>query len=139
MDTFGKADPFVRLYMLPDKHEVNVNTHLVGSCLTISLSGVEDQGDQEEPQPNIQRVLPVQSESNRLKWMRKLNPKVPLADVTKKTIVLQVFDWDKITKTDGIGEVQIPLWQLNLATETNEWKALHKITGTPGKVGSVIL
>ena len=105
----------------------------------ISLSGVEDQGDQEEPQPNIQRVLPIQSESSRLKWMRKLNPKVPLADVTKKTIVLQVFDWDKITKTDGIGEVQIPLWQLNLATETNEWKALHKITGTPGKVGSVIL
>ena len=71
--------------------------------------------------------------------MRKLNRKVPLADVTKKTIVLQVFDWDKLTKTDGIGEVQIPLWQLNLATETNEWKALHKITGTPGKVGSVIL
>ena len=32
--------------------------------------------------------------------------------MTKKTIVLQVFDWDKITKTDGIGEVQIPLWQL---------------------------
>ena len=23
----------------------------------------------------------------------------------KKTIVLQVFDWDKITKADGIGEV----------------------------------
>ena len=22
MDTFGKSDPFVRLYMLPDKHEV---------------------------------------------------------------------------------------------------------------------
>ena len=63
---------------------------------------------------------------------------MPLADVTKKTIVLQVFDWDKITKTDGIGEVQIPLWQLNLATETNEWKTLHKVTGTQGKVGSFI-
>ena len=23
----------------------------------------------------------------------------------RKTIVLQVFDWDKITKADGIGEV----------------------------------
>ena len=34
---------------------------------------------------------------------------MPLAEVTKKTIVLQVFDWDKITKTDGIGEVQILL------------------------------
>ena len=38
-----------------------------------------------------------------------MNAKVPLAEVTKKTIVLQVFDWDKITKTDGIGEVQIML------------------------------
>ena len=64
---------------------------------------------------------------------------MPLAEVTKKTIVLQVFDWDKITKTDGIGEVQIPLWQLNLATETNEWKALHKVTGTQGKVGSLVV
>ena len=34
---------------------------------------------------------------------------MPLAEVTKKTIVLQVFDWDKITKTDGIGEVKILL------------------------------
>ena len=57
----------------------------------------------------------------------------------RKTIVLQVFDWDKITKTDGIGEVQIPLWQLNLATETNEWKALQKMTGTPGKVGFLVV
>ena len=24
----------------------------------------------------------------------------------RKTIVLQVFDWDKITKADGIGEVK---------------------------------
>ena len=38
-----------------------------------------------------------------------MNAKVPLSEVTKKTIVLQVFDWDKITKTDGIGEVQILL------------------------------
>ena len=49
-------------------------------------------------------------------------------------MVLQVFDWNIFTKTDGIGEVQIPLRQLNLATETNEWKTLHKVTGTQGKV-----
>jgi hypothetical protein len=54
--------------------------------------------------------------------------------VIKKTVVMQVFDWDKISKTDSIGEVQIPLWQINLATETDEWKQLHKTTGTAGKV-----
>ena len=31
------------------------------------------------------------------------HPKVPLADETKKTIVLQVIDWDRITRTEGIG------------------------------------
>ena len=64
--------------------------------------------------------------------------KVALTEVIKKTVVLQVWDWDKDSKTDGIGEVQIPLWQLNLATETNEWKPLHKITGdkqSQGRVG----
>ena len=62
-----------------------------------------------------------------------------MAEVIKKTVVLQVWDWDKVSKTDGIGEIQIPLWQLNLAAETNEWKPLHKITGdkqSQGRVGA---
>ena len=50
MDTFGKADPFVRLYMLPDKHEVM--SALTWSHLPLPapfpLSGVEDQGHQED-------------------------------------------------------------------------------------------
>ena len=29
----------------------------------------------------------------------------------RKTIVLQVFDWDKITKADGIGEVKCEVWK----------------------------
>ena len=49
--------------------------------------------------------------------------------------MFQVYDWDKISKTDAIGEVQIPLWKLNLSTETDEWKSLHKVTGTKDKVG----
>ena len=31
--------------------------------------------------------------------------KIPLTEVMKKTVVFQVFDWDKVSKTDGIGEV----------------------------------
>ena len=32
----------------------------------------------------------------------------------KKTIVFQVYDKDTIGKDDGIGEIQIPLWQVDL-------------------------
>ena len=59
------------------------------------------------------------------------------ADISRKTVVFQVFDWEKISKNEGIGEAQVPLWQLNLAQQTDEWKALHKVTGTKDKVGSL--
>jgi len=51
-----------------------------------------------------------------------------------KTIVFQVFDSDKISKDDPIGEVQVPVWQLNLNVETDAWKDLQKVTGTKDKV-----
>ena len=76
----------------------------------------------------------------------------------RKTIVLRVFDWDKIAKAEGIGEVkseegkifingclidslqvQIPLWQINLqGSGTNEWTQLHKLTGTKDKVSPCV-
>ena len=78
-----------------------------------------------------------------------------------KTIVFQVFDWEKLGKAECIGEVimsnntitiigviimhnnasqkvQIPVWQLNLNTETDAWKDLHKMTGTKDKVAHVL-
>ena len=50
MDTFGKADPFVRLYMLPDKHEVmsTLTWSNLASHAHFPISGVEDQGHQED-------------------------------------------------------------------------------------------
>merc|ERR1719450_50061 len=54
-------------------------------------------------------------------------------DAMNKTIVFQVFDSDKLSKDDPIGEVQIPLWQLNLNVETDAWKDLHKVSGTKDK------
>ena len=34
-------------------------------------------------------------------------------DVKKKTIVFQVYDQDTISKDDGLGEVQVPLWNIH--------------------------
>ena len=54
---------------------------------------------------------------------------ISLDEVKRKTVVFQVFDWDKVSKTDPMGEVQIPLGHLNLPNPTDEWRNLHKITG----------
>ena len=37
MDTFGKSDPFVRLYMLPDKHEVTSLVYLSQAGWDLSI------------------------------------------------------------------------------------------------------
>jgi len=56
-------------------------------------------------------------------------------DVQKKTIVFQVFDWERFSANDGIGEVQVPLWppSVDLAMETDRWEELDKITSDKNK------
>merc|ERR1711892_1150002 len=55
-------------------------------------------------------------------------------DASKKlTVVFRVYDHDHLSKSDEIGEAQVPLWKLNLSQITDEWKILHKFTGTNDK------
>jgi len=50
-------------------------------------------------------------------------------DVRRKTIVFQVFDKDTFSKDDGIGEVQVPLWNIaDLESETMNTMQLMEIT-----------
>ena len=49
-------------------------------------------------------------------------------DVRKKTIVFQVFDKDTFGKDDGIGEIQIPLWTVDLDIETDATMELSPVT-----------
>ena len=46
----------------------------------------------------------------------------------KKTIVFQVYDKDTIGKDDGIGEIQIPLWLVDLDIETDNTMDLSPVT-----------
>jgi hypothetical protein len=58
MDIMGKSDPFVRVYMMPSSHEVDSR----GNCsrdYTVPMSGAEDQGRQENPQPSLELKLHV--------------------------------------------------------------------------------
>ena len=69
----------------------------------------------------------------------------------KKTLVLQVFDWDLITGDDDIGEVRmadkilltdkqtdhlqvrIPLANIDLKNGTDQWIEIEKLTQEEGK------
>ena len=46
----------------------------------------------------------------------------------KKTLVFQVYDKDTFSKDDAIGEVQVPLWTVDLSIETDVAMELGKAT-----------
>ena len=46
-----------------------------------------------------------------------------------KTLVFAVYDFDRFSKHDAIGEVRLPVCQLDLASTADKWKELQSIVG----------
>lgn len=51
-----------------------------------------------------------------------------------KTLVFAIFDFDRFSKHDQIGEVKVPLCQVDLAQTIEEWKELQSVEGEGGQV-----
>ncbi|CAL1264388.1 unnamed protein product [Larinioides sclopetarius] len=101
LDMSGTSDPYVKVYLLPDKkkkHETKVHRKTLN---------------------------PVFNET--------FNFKVPFAEITSKTLVFAIFDFDRFSKHDQIGEVKIPLNTVDLAQTIEEWKDLTSVEGEQGQ------
>lgn len=59
---------------------------------------------------------------------------VPYADAMNKTLVFAIFDFDRFSKHDQIGEVKVPLCQIDLAQTIEEWRELQSVEGEGGQV-----
>lgn len=59
---------------------------------------------------------------------------VPYADAMNKTLVFAIFDFDRFSKHDQIGEVKVPLCQVDLAQTIEEWRVLQSVEGEGGQV-----
>ena len=46
-----------------------------------------------------------------------------------KTLVFAVYDFDRFSKHDAIGELRLPVCQLDLASSKDNWKDLQSIQG----------
>lgn len=53
-----------------------------------------------------------------------------------KTLVFAIYDFDRFSKHDQIGEVKIPLCQIDLAQTIEDWKELQSVEGEGGQVTS---
>jgi len=60
---------------------------------------------------------------------------VPYADAMAKTLVFAIYDFDRFSKHDQIGEVKVPLCMVDLAQTIEEWAEVTSVEGEGGQVG----
>lgn len=92
MDMSGTSDPYVKVYLLPDKKK------------------------KYETKVHRKTLNPVFNETFVFK--------VPYAEVASKTLVFAVYDFDRFSKHDQIGQVQLALNSVDLGQTLEEWRDL---------------
>nr|CAD7586972.1 unnamed protein product [Timema genevievae] len=102
LDMGGTSDPYVKVYLLPDKKK------------------------KFETKVHRKTLSPVFNETFTFK-------NVPYAEAMNKTLVFAIFDFDRFSKHDQIGEVKLPLCQVDLAQTIEDWKELQSVEGEGGQ------
>lgn len=92
LDMGGTSDPYVKLFLLPDKKK------------------------KFETKVHRKTLNPVFNE--------QFTFKVPYAELGGKTLVLTVYDFDRFSKHDVIGEVKVPMNTVDFGHVTEEWRDL---------------
>ncbi|XP_026856979.2 synaptotagmin Vb isoform X1 [Electrophorus electricus] len=93
MDIGGTSDPYVKVYLLPDKKK------------------------KFETKVQRKNLCPVFNET--------FTFKIPYAELGGKTLVLQVFDFDRFGKHDVIGQIKIPMSSVDLGQPLHQWRDLE--------------
>ncbi|XP_048517999.1 synaptotagmin 1 isoform X2 [Dendroctonus ponderosae] len=106
LDMGGTSDPYVKVYLLPDKKK------------------------KFETKVHRKTLNPVFNETFVFKGM-------PYAEAMNKTLVFAIFDFDRFSKHDQIGEVKVPLCQIDLAQTIEEWRELQSVEGEGGQLGDI--
>ncbi|XP_021933471.1 synaptotagmin 1-like isoform X2 [Zootermopsis nevadensis] len=106
LDMGGTSDPYVKVYLLPDKKK------------------------KFETKVHRKTLNPVFNETFTFK-------NVPYADAMNKTLVFAIFDFDRFSKHDQIGEVKLPLCQVDLAQTIEDWRELQSVEGEGGQLGDI--
>ncbi|KAI1295638.1 Synaptotagmin 1 [Halotydeus destructor] len=105
-DAGGTSDPYVKVYLLPDKKK------------------------KFETKVHRKTLSPVFNETFVFK--------VPYNEIVTKTLIFAVFDFDRFSKHDQIGEIKIPMNQVDLAQTIEEWRDLQSVEEEgPEKLGDI--
>ncbi|XP_044006291.1 synaptotagmin 1-like isoform X1 [Aphidius gifuensis] len=133
----------VKLGKLQYKLEYDFNSNsLAVTVIKAEELPALDMGGTSDPYVKVY-LLPDKKKKFETKVHRKtLNPEfnetftfkgVPYADAMNKTLVFAIFDFDRFSKHDQIGEVKVPLCQIDLAQTIEEWRELQSVEGEGGQ------
>nr|ABR68850.1 synaptotagmin [Platynereis dumerilii] len=106
MDMSGTSDPYVKVYLLPDKKK------------------------KYETKVHRKTLNPVFNETFVFK-------NVPYAEIGSKTLVFAIYDFDRFSKHDQIGQVQVPLNSVDLGRVVEEWRDLSSPENDSEKLGDI--
>uniref|UniRef100_A0A8C7Q866 Synaptotagmin n=1 Tax=Oncorhynchus mykiss TaxID=8022 RepID=A0A8C7Q866_ONCMY len=92
MDMGGTSDPYVKVYLLPDKKK------------------------KFETKVHRKTLNPTFNEQFQFK--------VPYVELGGKTLMMTVYDFDRFSKHDAIGDVKLPMNKIDFSHVTEEWRDL---------------
>jgi len=134
-----KATPISKEYLgkLQYKLEYDFNNQTLNvTAIQCSELPALDMGGTSDPYVKIY-LMPDKKRKFETKVHRKtLDPffnetfafkNVPYSETFDKTLVFSVFDYDRFSKHDQIGEVKVPLCMVDLAQTIEEWRDLGSI------------
>ncbi|XP_007555356.1 synaptotagmin-1a isoform X1 [Poecilia latipinna] len=93
MDMGGTSDPYVKVYLLPDKKK------------------------KFETKVHRKTLNPVFNE--------QFTFKVPYVELGGKTLVMTVYDFDRFSKHDAIGDIKVPMNKVDFSRVTEEWRDIQ--------------
>lgn len=65
---------------------------------------------------------------------------ISYTELTKQTLILAVYDYDRLSKHDEIGQLTLPMSSIDLAQRQVEWSELHKMNdASEGRLGDICL
>lgn len=135
LDMGGTSDPYVKVYLLPDKKK-KFETKVHRKTLSPVFEETFVFKVRLQLYRSIISFVPSIRVIDRLPFLVSLSlQNVPYAEAMNKTLVFAIFDFDRFSKHDQIGEVKVPLCQVDLAQTIEEWRELQSVEGEGGQVG----
>ncbi|XP_003807164.2 synaptotagmin-5 isoform X3 [Pan paniscus] len=105
LDLGGSSDPYVRVYLLPDKRR------------------------RYETKVHRQTLNPHFGETFAFK--------VPYVELGGRVLVMAVYDFDRFSRNDAIGEVRVPMSSVDLGRPVQAWRELQAAPREEEKLGDI--